>query len=409
MIKEKQFLFRNLFLLSCLWISLFSSSITKGKAAIRPEGTYGPSYTSSGGIHIAGLTGNNKMIYDNDWFYDIIDAGYLVAKHKLGQLELRGIIVTADFFYGNGRIQGSIDDFTDFRNNAITAGLTTVPNYTAGANAMLSRPGNGNISETSFTRTAGSDLIVAEARLCTPENPLVVCVGGPATTVATALLQDPSIEDNIVVLMCDLTDYNNKDTWAIYVVSKRTRFFAYPFILNHGYSDAVWNQLPKNVFCDHFHTSLVKQNAVGDGALLAWFFNNSMVKNVQKKTMTAANDWTNASSSPYGFLYIEKSTSNFDGAAMCQQMVNTLKDPNVYIQIPALPAVSVVASHASAGELSNNGEFTFSVSTAFSVNTTINDTVSSTATNGIEYSTIATSVVLTSWQTSVKVPLLPKP
>ncbi|NJM16453.1 MAG: hypothetical protein HC896_14700, partial [Bacteroidales bacterium] len=202
------------------------------------------------------------------------------------ELDLRGIIVTADFYYGNGAIQNSINDFNNFRNNAIAAGITTVPAHTAGANAMLVRPGSGVISETAFTPTAGSNLIVAQAKTCTPDKPLVINIGGPATTVATALLQDPTIADKIVVLMCDLTDYNNKDKWAINICAARTRFFAYPFILNHGYSDALWAQLPSNVFCDHFHTGLVKGNAVGDGALLAWFFDNSLVTNVQKKDVT---------------------------------------------------------------------------------------------------------------------------
>jgi hypothetical protein len=328
-------MFRNILykssIFSSIYIIFILMAFSKNQVLIQPEGSWGPGYSVSNGVHLEGVTGKNRVIYDNDWFYDVLDAGYLVAKHKLGELDLRGIIVTADFFYGDGKINEGINDFTIFRNNAISSGINTVPNYFPGANARLIKPVNGKISDTAYTRTSGSDLIVAEAKLSTPDNPLVIFVGGPATTVATALLQDPSIADKILVLMCDLTDYNNKDSWSIFIVAQRTSFFAYPFILNHGFSEAIWEQLPNNPLCDHFHTPLVKRNAVGDGALLAWFFNNNIVTNVEKKNMIDENTWESTNSSPYGFLYIEKSTFNFDGTAICQQMVNTLKDPKVYL------------------------------------------------------------------------------
>jgi hypothetical protein len=319
-------------------------------AEIKPEGTWGPAYTISGGLHLDNISTSNKVIYDNDWFMDIIDAGYIVAKHKLGECDLRGIIVTADFYFGNGGLPGDIKEFTTFRNTAIANGITTVPQYSAGANEMLERPGSGKISETSFTPTDGSKLIIAEAKKCTPESPLVIFIGGPATTVATALLQDPTIADKIVALMCDITIYNTEDDWAIYVVAQRTRFFAYPFILNHGYSPELWAQMPNNELCNHFRSDQARENAVGDGALVAWFFDNSLVSNVQKKNMTGLREWKDASSSTYGFLYIENSTANFDGTKMCELMVKTLKNPAVYEACtkttPAAPSSLIVTTQS---------------------------------------------------------------
>ncbi len=85
-----------------IMFNLLLFSKCQGHGWIRPEATYGPDYSVKHGVHVEGVTGKNRVIYDNDWFYDVLDAGYLVPKHKLGELDLRGIIVTADFFYQNG-------------------------------------------------------------------------------------------------------------------------------------------------------------------------------------------------------------------------------------------------------------------------------------------------------------------
>lgn len=53
----------------------------------------------------------------------------------------------------------------------------------------------------------GARLIIAEAKQCTPENPLFVCMGGPLTDVASALLLAPEITPNIIVVWIGGQEY----------------------------------------------------------------------------------------------------------------------------------------------------------------------------------------------------------
>lgn len=74
-------------------------------------------------------------------------------------------------------------------------------------------PDNPIIGNTVATATPGSDLIIAEARLASPEKPLVIVSGGPLTTVASALLLAPEIADRIVVfnILVSHFGYNGMD------------------------------------------------------------------------------------------------------------------------------------------------------------------------------------------------------
>ncbi len=49
--------------------------------------------------------------------------------------------------------------------------------------------------------SAGAELIVAESRLATPEDPLFVAFLGPLTDMATAILTDPAVVDRPVVVV----------------------------------------------------------------------------------------------------------------------------------------------------------------------------------------------------------------
>ncbi len=54
----------------------------------------------------------------------------------------------------------------------------------------------------------GARLIISEARKCSPEKPLYVCVGGALTNIASALLLDPSISDNIILVWIGGQEYS---------------------------------------------------------------------------------------------------------------------------------------------------------------------------------------------------------
>ena len=153
-----------------------------------------------------------------------------------------------------------------------------MPAPVRGAAAALVKPDSGVVADTAFTPTAGSDLIVREARRATPEKPLVVFCGGPCTTVATAYLSAPDIADRVVVFQVDGGAYNGKDEWA-WEICERTLPFAnwargYFWGEWSGWEPARFDVLPENPLCDRLRTyardGLGSANQWGDGA---WVFN----------------------------------------------------------------------------------------------------------------------------------------
>ena len=182
------------------------------------------------------------MIYDNDWFWDMPDKNYLWAKASLKQADLRGNIVSRDLWnWRNGyqfSLQQGIDDAQKSLGMARRSGLKNIPDAVAGADAAFARPANGKIEDTLVVPSAGSDLIVREARRASAQKPLLVFVGGPLNTVANAYLIDPSIAQKMVVFMTDLRGYNGKDEWANHIVASRCR------LINFGAS-LWWPQRPQ--------------------------------------------------------------------------------------------------------------------------------------------------------------------
>lgn len=110
---------------------------------------------------------------------------------------------------------------------------------TVGADRPLERPASGKVEDTAPVKSPGTDLLVAEASKATLEKPLVVIVGGPLCTVASAYLTDPSIADRMVVMMTDLDGYNGSDPWANYIVATRCK------LVNFGANPLWWPQRPE--------------------------------------------------------------------------------------------------------------------------------------------------------------------
>ena len=181
------------------------------------------------------------VVYDNDWLRDTNDDEYLLAKAHLGQANLKGVILSKDE-WDRGRRYKVEDGREDFEHDlaiARRAGFRNVPGLTVGVDRLLERPASGKVGDTEPADSAGTDLIVREARRASPEKPLVVIVGGPLGTVAGAYLADPSIADRMVVMMTDIDGYNGSDPWADYVVATRCK------LVNFGASPLWWPQRPE--------------------------------------------------------------------------------------------------------------------------------------------------------------------
>lgn len=186
------------------------------------------------------LPADCPVVYDNDWLQDTNDDEYLLARAHLGLANLKGFILSKDE-WDHGRQYKVEDGRKDFERDlaiARRAKFRNVPELMIGADRLLERPASGKIEETQPIRSAGTDLIVREAKKASPEKPLVVIVGGPLCTVASAYLSDASIADRMVVMMTDIDGYNGSDPWANYVVATRCK------LVNFGANPLWWPQRP---------------------------------------------------------------------------------------------------------------------------------------------------------------------
>ncbi len=187
------------------------------------------------------LPADCPVIYDNDWLRDTNDDEYLLARAHLGRANLKGFILSKDE-WDHGRQYKVEDGRKDFEHDLAVArrsGFRNVPELTIGADRLLERPASAKVEDTRPVRSAGTDLIVREARRASPQKPLVVVVGGPLCTVANAYLSDPSIADRMVVMMTDIDGYNGSDPWANYVVATRCK------LVNFGANPLWWPQRPE--------------------------------------------------------------------------------------------------------------------------------------------------------------------
>ena len=183
-----------------------------------------------------------------------------------------------------------MDDANKALDLARRSGLRNIPGVTQGADRVLEAPASGRIEDTQPRDNPGSKLIIEEARLATPDKPLLVVSGGPLTTVANALLLAPDIGDRMVVfnLTTGSYGYNGKDGWSVFIVAKKTRFVDWGggafWEKNSVFTTKDFDRLPRNPFCDDMRrlirSNLGQANQLGDGAPLVWLHN--------------ANCWTNA-------------------------------------------------------------------------------------------------------------------
>jgi hypothetical protein len=248
------------------------------------------------GVHIAGIDGSNPIIYDNDWFTDVFDAYYIWARASLGIANLRGVIVSRDMWeHPNYRypVERCIEDAEKAVRFVRESGLQNIPDVTLGADRVLEIPESGIIEDSEFHSTPGSRLIIAEAKKATKEKPLVVIAGGPLTTVANALLEDPSISQTMIVFSLSTSHYgyNGKDGWSANIVSKKANLVEWAagqfWDENSVFRYEHFANLPDNPLTKEMkrfiQTDLGIANQLGDGAPLVWMFENSCWRNAEER------------------------------------------------------------------------------------------------------------------------------
>jgi hypothetical protein len=191
---------------------------------------------------------DNPVIYINDYPRSVYTDGYIYALAANREIQLRGIISSGnDCKCSNGDnypVSNTPATRTAWIGAAREAGFQNLPDNTNGTQGpTLEEPRSGKLADTVRIGSAGSDLIVREAHLATPERPLLVVIGGGLTTLADAYLADPSITTRVVVsalagLSADSLDDGNggSDRWATQIIMRNFRVFLFPSTLDVPYT-----------------------------------------------------------------------------------------------------------------------------------------------------------------------------
>ena len=186
------------------------------------------------------------VVYDNDDVDAIYTDEYLLSLASAGNITLKGMITTSGgwseplfpdpvFCY-----QWVLNGRSEVAGKARRSGLSNFPTPVAGSGVALVQPGSGVIEDTVPVDTPGAHLIVTEAHNAATNKPLVVVMGGPSTTVASAYLMDNSITNTVVLAWMaggpgenDLQDFNNTaDWWSTIIVMQRFRAVLFGPVVN---------------------------------------------------------------------------------------------------------------------------------------------------------------------------------
>jgi len=179
----------------------------------------------------------SPVIYDNDDADDMYTDEYLLSLTSAGNITLKGMITTSGgwsqplFPDPVFNFQWDLSGRTEIVGKALRSGMSNLPTPVAGSSVALVPPGSGVIEDTVPIDTPGAHLIVTEAHNATANQPVVVIMGGPPTTLASAYLMDNSITNTVVLSWLsggpgenDVQNFNDTaDLWATTIVDQRFR------------------------------------------------------------------------------------------------------------------------------------------------------------------------------------------
>lgn len=295
------------------------------------------------GLGIDGLDGTNPVIFDNERWDNGVDNEYIWAKASMDSLDLRGNIVTFDQKDPQRPLADQLRKCEAELRRARLAGLIDIPDPVMGAQERLTLP-EGEILQSDkdletlvLKRTAGSDLIVAEALKATPAKPLVVVVGGPLTTVAQAYLTDPSIASRMVIAGVFSFSINSSDTLALYLLAKKCRFVQWGRKYTWGGTPALIDLegIPGSRMGDSiraFINRFPNELSLGDLAPAAFLFRKGTWKSADMLTVSARLEATPASNITFDFLDIPIAANDWQKYA--DEFSATLSDLKAYHPIP---------------------------------------------------------------------------
>lgn len=279
-------------------------------------------------LTITGLGDNPRVIFDNEKWDNGVDDEYVWSRASAGLITLRGNIVTNGArVASNSMVDDQMAKCLGELKLAQLAGMDGIPAPVAGSRRVLIN--SGTFESAIYERSPGSDLIVAEAKApgVTPANPLVVVVGGPATTVANAYLSDTTIADNIIVMPVLQYNINTQDPFSTYIVTKKMRCVHWGW--NYSWTKGVETAdsasialLPGNWMGQQVRAYLVAEKAkvstlgkitLGDLAPVAYLVNHSLWKSAAQARIAYPLQSGPASSLAFDFLDIPVDANDWAG------------------------------------------------------------------------------------------------
>ncbi len=284
------------------------------------------------GLQILGLDSTNPVIFDNEKWDNGPDDEYVWAKASAGSLDLRGTIVTRDF-HNRTLLDEELVKARRELWEARAAGFANLPDPTPGANAILAWPSSGNLEDITPIRSAGSDLIVAEARKATPEKPLLVVVGGPLTTVAQAWLTDKSIATRMIVTGIYSYKLHPEDSVANYLVAKKLRFLQWGrnYLWGGTPDTSLAGSIPPTLMGERLRTymrSYTRFMPLGDIAPVGYLFRRSLWSGANIVKVSRSMDVKPASNVNFDFVDIPAEANDYGGYQA--EFYATLTDPRAY-------------------------------------------------------------------------------
>jgi hypothetical protein len=283
------------------------------------------------GLAIEGVTSANPILFDNDIWSETPDDYYLWAKASLGQADLRGNIVSRDLFNQITPFDQQVRDCAARVAEARAVGMRGVPDPTPGANGVIASQGTSGPQP---VPSAGSDLIIAEARKASAQKPLLVFTGGPLTTVASAYLIDSTIAGRMVVFANFAQGENGGDSLAWQVVARKCRLVVW----GRGYNWKTGDPMPKLDFLPMNRVGLGMRRFLtlenypgfyGDVAHMAHVFSGTFWKKaVMARYQGTPLSAVAVSGAPFDFLDIPQEGNDWPVAG--DEILGALGDTAVY-------------------------------------------------------------------------------
>jgi purine nucleosidase len=213
------------------------------------------------------LASRRRVIINTDAKNEADDQFAIVHALLSPSLEVRGLIAA---HFGTARSDRSMEESREEIDLLLE--LLGLEQQVTVANGALT----GIHDEQTPLDSAGAQLIIAESKLASPEDPLFVAFLGPLTDMASAILLDPGLVDReVVVIWIGGVGYGGVETYPGVEFNLRNDIAAANVVYDSGIT--VW-QVPSNVYSQVSVSYTELEEKIGSTSKLADYLINQTVE-----------------------------------------------------------------------------------------------------------------------------------